>query len=559
MSALKFSKLSLCSVNERSALQLSFDQSVTILVGGNGFGKSAVMKSLYDTLGAKPHKIDDSWKGARVTSLLEFTVDGMRYAALKSGKTYAIFDASNQPLIKTEHVTKELAVTLARLLQFELRMADKEDRVATPPPSYMFAPFYVDQDASWNAAWKSFNDFYLPDSPKNLAEYHSGLKPNDYYLAKAKHDLLVSELRPVEGEREEIQATLRRVRDAIAGAPIDFDIATFERETARLVDESQQLHDRQAKHRKLLGQLNEERTLWREQEAVVHAALSEMTMELDDAVHLHGDVECPMCGQHYHNKISDQFELVEDRESLIGAIELARSKISALDELIENQRHNVGDIEESLGRVMAALTVQKSGITLHDVVRAEGKAEAARILRAQLSEADEKYGNLDRRVQEARIEMDRFTSRERAKEINGYFAGLLRTFERELDVRADQARTISIRSPKLARGSEGPRGLLAFYFAFLATEKKFGSSTFCPIVIDAPNQQGQDFGHLKSMMEFMLKNVPERTQLIIAAETMPLDATVDVQEISSQKRAVLRQDKYEEVTEYVRPYLELMI
>ena len=41
------------------------------------------------------------------------------------------------------------------------------------------------------------------------------------------------------------------------------------------------------------------------------------------------------------------------------------------------------------------------------------------------------------------------------------------------------------------RGSEGPRGLIAYYYAFLHTARRYSSSSFCPIVIDRPISKGK--------------------------------------------------------------------
>ena len=45
----------------------------------NGFGKSAVLKSLYNALGAEPHRIDAFWRRAQVETLLDFSVDKKPY------------------------------------------------------------------------------------------------------------------------------------------------------------------------------------------------------------------------------------------------------------------------------------------------------------------------------------------------------------------------------------------------------------------------------------------------------------------------------------------------
>jgi hypothetical protein len=145
---LRFSRLCLLSQHERRAFSLNFSSEATVLQAGNGFGKSAVLKSLYNALGAEPHRIDAPWRSANVQTLLEFIVDGAPYTVLSGRGTYAIFDANGQIQLRTTSVSKDLTDYLAELLDFQLEMLDRKEEAITPPPNYMFAPFYIDQDAS---------------------------------------------------------------------------------------------------------------------------------------------------------------------------------------------------------------------------------------------------------------------------------------------------------------------------------------------------------------------------------------------------------------------------
>jgi alpha-D-ribose 1-methylphosphonate 5-triphosphate synthase subunit PhnL len=102
---LRFSRLCLLSQHERRAFSLNFSSEATVLQAGNGFGKSAVLKSLYNALGAEPHRIDAPWRSANVQTLLEFTVDGAPYTVLSGRGTYAIFDADGQIQLRTTSVS----------------------------------------------------------------------------------------------------------------------------------------------------------------------------------------------------------------------------------------------------------------------------------------------------------------------------------------------------------------------------------------------------------------------------------------------------------------------
>ena len=61
-------------------------------------------------------------------------------------------------------------------------------------------------------------------------------------------------------------------------------------------------------------------------------------------------------------------------------------------------------------------------------------------------------------------------------------------------------------SMPFGRGSERPRGITAVYYAFLHTARRYSSCAFCPIAIDAPNQQRQD--DMQRVLRFIIDKRP---------------------------------------------------
>ncbi len=307
MSSLKFLDLCLLSQTEKRGLKVPLNSRKVVIQGGNGFGKSAIIKCLYETLGATPQKIDDSWKRANVSSCLRFELDGVQYAAVKALGVHALFDGNGRLMFMGQSLVKDWGPKLASFLGFKLVMSDYNGETLTPPPSYVFAPFYIDQDTGWTKPWTSFSDYYLPDSPRTLAEYHSGLKPDGFYEAKA--GLLKERL-----ELNELEAALRTLRETLTQvqgingevSPI-YDLGEFEAEVTDLLNESRTLFDAQASHRRRISDLHEETHLLRSERALIEGALAEMREDFDMAASLPDEVECPTCGQGYQNSLADRF------------------------------------------------------------------------------------------------------------------------------------------------------------------------------------------------------------------------------------------------------------
>lgn len=122
---------------------MEFGPGATVIQAPNGFGKSALLKSLYDAFGAEPHRVDDRWKSERVVTAVEFAIDGVVRTIVKSGAMYAIFDEAGSWQFQTSSVTSELGPYLAELLDFRLLMMDQRQNVLVPPPAYAFAPYYT--------------------------------------------------------------------------------------------------------------------------------------------------------------------------------------------------------------------------------------------------------------------------------------------------------------------------------------------------------------------------------------------------------------------------------
>jgi hypothetical protein len=216
-------------------------------------------------------------------------------------------------------------------------------------------------------------------------------------------------------------------------------------------------------------------------------------------------------------------------------------------------------VTAALARVQQILAIRREDISILDIVQAEGRAEAQRFLQQRLSVLDSQCGDKQRLMDICEQRMKAADSRERKAGIHAHFQGLLTKCALDLDVALGDGSKSALQGLHVGRGSVGPRALAAYYYAFLHTASVYGSSTFCPIVIDAPNQQGQDQGHLQRIMEFLLTEIPRDSQVIIGAETAGEGTTTNVKDISFKKDQVLRDDQYEFILEYVRPFLHQSI
>lgn len=560
MRKLRFSGLCLLSQNERKALRVPFLGDTTILLAGNQMGKSAVVKSLYEAFGAQPHKVDASWRRASIASLLDFSIDGEPHRVMRTSAGTAVFGTDDHLLIETND-----AVTLnkfwAEQFGFGLIMNDAAGAPVVPPPAYIFAPYYVDQDRSWTVTWSSFEGLGLPATKRTLAEYHIGLKTNAYYEARSKRDEKRALVRKLEARRDALHRALQTVKDALSDPALTFDLSIFRAETDRLLEHARALFQRQVSYRSRLAALSEERRLWLEQRDLSVHALRELRGSLHELVKLPTDVVCPTCGTHHQNSVFVKFELVKDEDSLLYAAHEAKGKALALDGQIAAETAKTEEISSQLRKFQEVMNVQKEGVELQDIISAKGRAETERALRSGMAEADAEISELERVIVEFDQIMRAQAGPERSARVQADFATALSDNAEHLDVVLPDDYRGPVLLPDLGRGSETPRALFAYYYAVLQTARRYSSAPLCPIVVDEPDQQGQDDDNMRAIMKFVVERRPPDCQIVIAVKKNFYDGKFPCQviDLNRQKRSVLSNGMYDEVIEVMRPYLGMLL
>src|SRR5262249_27766188 len=152
-----------------------------------------------------------SWKSADVAALLKFEVDGAKYEILRKGTFFAIFNDQKRVLQTFQRVTHGLGPFLAKMFSFALRLNAKDKELITPPPATLLLPYYVDQDVSWSTNWSAFARLeQIKDWRTSVVEYHTGIKPNEYYLAKAALQSIEEDLKKATEEATVISDVRKR-------------------------------------------------------------------------------------------------------------------------------------------------------------------------------------------------------------------------------------------------------------------------------------------------------------------------------------------------------------
>lgn len=354
---------------------------------------------------------------------------------------------------------------------------------------------------------------------------------------------------------------LKTIKKALTSVEVAFDIDSFSSDVSALMNEVGHLAEKQRLHKKRLLYIHDQHNLWAEQRKIAGSALKELRGTLSELVDLPANVTCPTCGAVHENSISSHFALAKDEDVLIDSSVRAKLKIAELNKAAAIERGQLGEIKEAISRIESLLEHRHEDFTLRDIIQAKGREEARSALTQQLVIIDASINDTHQAMSDLTRAMSMEVSQERLSRIKADFSNALSEAAIKLDVVLPDEYRKDIILPALGRGSETPRALFAYYHAVLKIAAKYSSAAFCPIVVDAPNQQGQDGPHIKAIMQFIFREQPAGTQVIAAAESsygfeLSPDEIVDV---GRELRGVLDPLQYDEVLAACRPYLGLLL
>jgi hypothetical protein len=523
MKSLRFKKLWLISEQTRSAFSISFHSKTTLLVGKNHTGKSTLVKHIFRTLGCETWGKSDRWDPLAV-SVLNFEYDGTSYSAYRRANVFALKNVT-RGILRATTSYKEWTNIIASVFDFRLTLPTHQEKLSQATPPYLLLPFYIDQDGGWTKLWSSFDKLtQFANWKKPLVAYVTGQHPNDYYKAKFELFKARAEAAELSQELGVVQAALVRVKKALPRSTVRLDPNAFKQEIAELLRDVTQLNnDQESLRAKTFEQASEKQSLIA-QIGMAKSALKDLEGDLKYLTETKPQetLLCPTCGTEHENGFPVRLELIDDTVTLREIIGELETDLRRLEDGLATNYGRLNRLKSKSREIEEALQTKKGALRLQDVVESQS-AEVVRTafskdmdwLKKQLEDRESNVTNFKDKVAQ-------YDLPERTKEINEYYSAHMELFASELGV-ADLREDLKKRpdAALVASGSALPRSILAYQFAVLHTAKEKGDAKLFPIVVDSPNQQGQDAEHLAQMLKFIVKRVPAGQQLILAVEENP--------------------------------------
>ncbi|HHF2955191.1 TPA: hypothetical protein ACPJ0D_000318 [Vibrio diabolicus] len=530
MNGLRFNRLILVSDSTRSANQFTFPKRLNLITGNdNSIGKSSIVMNIFWALGCSPY-FDDHWKKLNVKAALFFSIDGKDYISTRTGDSITITD-NDGAQHKFTKITGEYSRYIAELFGFKLRLAARSGvEIETPPPSFFFLPFYIDQRKSWSEPWNSFDSLgQYANWKRPLIRYFCGYYTPEHFDIEEEvfnEKVIISE---AEDEVKKIDSALE-VLDSVS--------LSTESDAPKLALSVQEFNDIQSEIEEELtfftcsqaDALEHQATLLAEiydlekEIEVAKASVSELSKDYAFSVEsvVNDELECPMCGTIHDNSLASRASILADKVTM-------QDQINELDSVLNAKRVELEGVETILDDIEAEIT----RINNKYIGSEPHESNFSYVLNhiAQKNVENEVVKKKDthqltsKRAEERRSELKKkqgkLLSKEETNALNDFF---ISTLEEQCTVLgAKKVELNGVKGPtdykKIIGGgaAEATRSLLAYQLTIVKMIEHVQSCKLSPFVIDTPNQQDQAYHHYTNIINVLRDNIPRNTQVIICA------------------------------------------
>lgn len=522
MKSLRFSDIAILSTNEHKARQIPFSQGSNLISGLNHTGKSTVTKMLFETLGASPTGKLEGWDTNAVTRVT-FTIDGVPYSVLRQGERRALFDATGQLVAATSRARQWVDV-FNGITGFNLALTDKNENNAPADPSCFFLPFYINQDGSWGNTWNTFKNLSRFKTPiKAILDYFSQITPPEYYQAKSEKDVYSTALAENDREFNALRRAKAKVAEALPILGPKISSTDFENEIDRLTTAINALNTEQESLRLSALKENELLSVVEREIAAAERTLAEYRQ---DAQFLDrrgiDDLVCPVCGAEHADSFLGTLQYVEDARSLESTILHLKANESRLLAQVNESTNARRQLETQYNELDQILRIKKGEMQFQDIVKSLGASSALDAFLSQEGDLESNAQTLLGKINELERKMKGLIDKKRSKEIRQRFRDAYINARTALNLPSVDSSKQQISARPDLSGSGGPRAILAYYAAIWTICSPSGRNDYdppsIPLVIDCPNQQGQDSQNLPRIIEFLSSRLPSNAQVIVTFE-----------------------------------------
>lgn len=559
-----FNKIYIFDILTKKAFVTCFEKGLNIItssnIDGTDRGKSVLLRSLYHTLGADAH-FDKKWKNEDKVYLLEFSVDNKKYFIYRHKKVFKVFDDAVQILFQTSTRT-ELSEFLSEIWSFEIFLPNRNtEKLEIAPPAYTYVMNFIDQDYYDGTNFNSFKSLgqYQNFKPDVIYAQFGIYDKNYFERVKSKQNLL-ERINDSEREYKKANEMKEKVSKLLGNLVVPENLQELEKE----------LSIRTKEYNGILNSMNEFRyklTNLRNEKYELEIALNQIerfknNKEKEIKSIIKTDI-CPEC----HSVLKDTIDL---RSKRYNSIEDSLYIKDNIYEDIEKLSKAISQIESSYEEFLNKLESYKKNIgisqkEIKNYSRYMGLNELYNSLNLELFNESQLQGELNERLEIIAEEL---------KKVSEIKADINRKYYEMIDRQVvkfglnelEETQYKAINRVFCASGSNKPISTVIWYFILNDIKRLFNKKSLkLPMVLDSPKNAEMDYDKEQALIEYILDNSLNYTQLIFSSigferRKFKFEGEIKIIELKNDKYQLLDSEtfkKYEDVLENVL-YVQLI-
>lgn len=527
MKRLIVKKLIIVSQNEKKARVIEFDEKLNIITSFNAnkttdnrTGKSLVIKSIYYALGAKLKKYTANWTQLKIDTIITFVYDGTEYELFRSKERF-ILKSNND--IKYFSSIGELKEFYVDFFNFHLRIPPKKGgtKPAYAYPGAIFMPFYIDQDNGWSGTWDSFGDIFNAQWKSESLLYHIGVRNKEYY------DLTYEKLKLTK-EQKEFLDQLKAIDNLVSSHTkkykdyLDISLTTddFLEEIKTLTNElNAQLNIKNKVKENIVQCYNDIHEL-EETYKTTEAVYNELQ---NDAKYIEENLSdeeiiCPTCGIIHKNNIQNRFHIYSDIEECKKIIQSYYKKRAEIETKLNSQSKLLNELDGYIDDINYILNKKREDISFNEVILSEGSKSILEDMKEERNYLQNKNISLQEELNTINAAQRKITKN--ANEITKDYLFRLSKALRLINVNDIAEKDLNKFKPSFSSGGNDlPCAIMAQVFTLYREAAKHSKTVCPPIVMDAVLQQEPSDAQAKRILDYLLTQQPDDSQLIISTTT----------------------------------------
>lgn len=547
MKNIRFKEILFLSYREKKAKRISLDSDVVVIKGGNGAGKSCLLKSLYGVFGAQVNKYPEGWDPHYIIVLLKFQIDGITYRAMRIGKDYYLLNPDNTYFSETNNL-EEQAQALSVLFELNLYHYSDQSQKKRLPVGCYFMPFYIDQDSGWQQPWSSFIQVGNEQVKRNVMLYYTGVINYNYYLSRSHLLSLQNEYRKWKNEKTIQNNFISIIRDKLnSHNTISLTEEAFKEEIDSFVIKIQNLKEKQNKILKEMEDLYFDKLFKESRMASLHANIKAIEEDFNYAIQHEEMLICPVCGAQTENTTLARYGMNVDKEESRELIVKYKIELDEIEKRIERVNKKSEDLKKQIEEIEALITTKKEEYTLKEYLDNKVIEKLQMLFDEKEQEFEENLHRVEDDIKEEEDKLKSLKGSNRLKVILDDFNTCLASYSKELGSAFDKKKPHGLGEKIKGSGSSHPKETLAYFFSYLTIMHKYSTPIMLPIVIDEFKQNGTTDQSIGKMIGFAINHRPNNGQVIYSVSDDYKASGKNIMTVELEGNSLMNEDDYTSV------------